>query len=105
MSLQTTYRTFHTSRVGFLAAALAAACFSSPGLIAQSAPPAAQTPSDTSAPTSTGNVSSDKAVRLTEVEVTEGRASALTEAPVDRKLDAIEPKDSLPARWICSRPF
>jgi len=94
----TTNRTFHTSRVRFLAAVLAAACFSTPGLVAQTAAPAAQTPSDTTAPT--GTVSSDKAVRLTEVEVTEGRASALTEAPVDSRLDAIEPVSVISAQII-----
>jgi iron complex outermembrane receptor protein len=82
---------FHTGRVHIVAAALAA-CFPLETLVAQTAGPAPE-------PT-TGTVSSDKAVRLTEVEVTEGRVSAVTEAPVDSRLDVLQPQSVISAQTI-----
>jgi len=86
-----TNRVFHTGRVHIVAAALAA-CFPLQGLVAQTAGPATE-------PT-TGTVSSEKAVRLTEVEVAEGRVSAVTEAPVDSRLDALQPQSVISAQTI-----
>jgi iron complex outermembrane receptor protein len=47
-----------------------------------------------------GPQDNDKAVRLTEVEVTEGRTSALTQAPTDERLDTIQPQSIISAQTI-----
>jgi iron complex outermembrane receptor protein len=94
-----TNRKFHSIHVRILAAALAA-CFSSTGLLAQTPAPDNPAPADTQAPAASPAVGTEKAVRLTEVEVTEGRASALTQAPVDSRLEAIEPQSVISAQTI-----
>jgi len=63
-----------------------------PSLGAQTAPPASQ-PSGASD-------GQDGTVRLTEMEVTEGRVSALTEAPVESKIEAVEPQSIISAQTI-----
>jgi iron complex outermembrane receptor protein len=88
-----TYLT-HTHRNRNFAAVLAAGCFLIQGLCAQSAASAPDTPSGSS---STGQ---DKALRLTEVEVNEGRITALTEAPTDEKLDALQPQSFISVQTI-----
>jgi iron complex outermembrane receptor protein len=90
-----TYLT-HTHRNRKFAAVLAAGCFLIQGLCAQSAASAPDTPPGASS-SSTGQ---EKAVRLTEVEVTEGRTSAVTQAPTDAKLDTIEPQSVISAQTI-----
>jgi iron complex outermembrane receptor protein len=89
---------FHANRVRNLAAAVAAVCLSTQGLVAQIAASPLDTP--TSSPSSSGADGSGNAVRLTEVEVTEGRTSAQTQAPVDSKLDAVEPTSIISAQTI-----
>jgi len=84
-----------SNRVRIPAAAFAAAFISLASLRAQTAPapapqPAVSTPADPS----------DKTLRLTEVEVTEGRSSALTEAPVESTLDATQPQSFISAQTI-----
>jgi iron complex outermembrane receptor protein len=64
-------------------------------LSAQSAPP---TPDSSPAAAS----SAEAPVRLTEVEVTEGKVSAMTEAPVEGKLDAIQPVSIISAQTIAN---
>jgi iron complex outermembrane recepter protein len=66
---------------------------------AQSSPPPPSDPS-ASAPTASDSGSHDGAVRLTEVEVTEGRVSAMTQAPVDSKLEAVQPQSIISAQTI-----
>jgi len=83
----------HTVRNMKRAAALAVACLLIQGLGAQTAPDAPSTPSGT-------DTSSDKAIRLTEVEVNEGRTSALTQALTDAKLDISEPQSVISAQTI-----
>jgi len=86
-----TYLT-HTARNIKRAAALAAVCLLIQGLHAQTAPDSTSSPSGTDTP--------DKAVRLTEMEVNEGRITALTEAPTDEKLDALQPQSFISAQTI-----
>ncbi|HEY4988250.1 MAG TPA: hypothetical protein VII09_00500, partial [Opitutaceae bacterium] len=84
-------------RCPFLAAALAA-CLLTPRAGAQTTVLAADTPPDDRiSPAAAG---SDAAIRLTEVEVTEGRVSAITQAPVDSRLDAVEPQSIISAQTI-----
>jgi iron complex outermembrane receptor protein len=63
-------------------------------------PPASASAADSSAPTSTSAASSEQAVRLTEVEVNEGKVSAMTEAPVEGKLEAMQPTSIISAQTI-----
>jgi iron complex outermembrane receptor protein len=86
------------NRVPIFAAALAAICLSTPCLWAQNTAQGADAPQSSATPASGDGP--DKAVRLTEVEVTEGRVSALTEAPVDSKLEAVEPQSIITAQTI-----
>jgi iron complex outermembrane receptor protein len=86
------------SRVRIFAAALSAACLLSPRASAQATAPADP---PTSAPSnSPAEAGVDNTIRLTEVEVTEGRVSALTEAPVESKLEAVEPQSFISAQTI-----
>ena len=79
------------------AVAILATCLSVQRLGAQAGP--ASTPPDSTAPAD-GTDGSGKAVRLTEMEVTEGRVSALTQAPTDEKLDATQPQSIISAQTI-----
>jgi iron complex outermembrane receptor protein len=81
-----------------LTLALAAFLIASPALpvSAQSAPPAPD--SSPGAPQSA--TSSEAPLRLTEMEVTEGKVSAMTEAPVESRLDAIQPVSIISAQTI-----
>jgi len=74
------------------AAALAAACLLNPR----------STAADSSSGSSDadGSDTTDKTVRLTEVEVTEGRMSAQTEAPVESKLEVLQPQSTISAMTI-----
>jgi iron complex outermembrane recepter protein len=85
-------RPSQATRVSIVAGALAALCLFLPSLGAQTAPPAAQS--------SGGSDGQDGTVRLTEMEVTEGRVSALTEAPVESKIEAVEPQSIISAQTI-----
>jgi iron complex outermembrane receptor protein len=51
-------------------------------------------------PADAASVDSTKAIRLTEVEVTEGKTSALTQAPVDASLATAEPQSIISAQTI-----
>jgi len=84
----------HTYRNRKIAAVLAAGCFLIQGLSAQTPAPAA------SPDASANSEMADKTIRLTEVEVNEGRASALTQAPTDAKLDIAEPQSVISAQII-----
>jgi iron complex outermembrane receptor protein len=74
-----------------------AACLISPRLSAQAATPEQPAAAPSSPPAAAG---ADNTIRLTEVEVTEGRVSALTEAPVESKLEAVEPQSFISAQTI-----
>ncbi len=89
--------TTHKHRLVQFAAALAAGCLFIQGLCAQTAAPA---PDASPAAADTSGGGADKAVRLTEVDVTEARASALTQAITDSKLDTIEPQSVISAQTI-----
>lgn len=88
MSLK--HLTTHIKRNIRLAAALAAACLFAQAMRAQAA-------AGGDAP---GGEGTEKTVRLTEVEVTEGRMSALTQAPTDARLDTVEPQSLISAQTI-----
>ena len=64
--------------------------------VAQSSPP----PPDGGATAAASTSGTEKAVRLTEVEVTEGRVSAMTEAPVESNLDAMQPVSVISAQTL-----
>ncbi|HEY5228927.1 MAG TPA: TonB-dependent receptor plug domain-containing protein, partial [Opitutaceae bacterium] len=87
-------QTIRKPRTSLIRAAALAACLLNLAVAgAQTAPPAPD-----SSPDSTG--ADGNAVRLTEVEVTEGRTSALTQAPVDASLAAQEPQSVISAQTI-----
>src|SRR5580658_7680741 len=86
------------TRIPFLNLSLALAAF----LIVPVLPVSAQSSPPPSAPDSSPSsaTSSEEPVRLTEMEVTEGKVSAMTEAPVEGKLDAIQPVSIISAQTI-----
>jgi iron complex outermembrane receptor protein len=64
---------------------------------AQSTPPA---PDSSQPATPESATSAEAPTRLTEMEVTEGKVSAMTEAPVESKLEAIQPVSIISAQTI-----
>ncbi len=96
-SVSPSYLATHRNRFVSFAAALAAGCLFIQDLHAQATVSAPDVSADSSDASGGGP---EKAVRLTEVEVTEGRVSALTEAPTDSTLDAVEPRSVISAQTI-----